>query len=49
MPGPQLDDPLAEPVVYYFVRPFDGYQLHFAQTYVPLDVAELLPHAVEPQ
>lgn len=42
-------DPLAEPVVYYFVHPFDGYELHFAQTYVPLDVAELIASAVEPQ
>ncbi len=37
------------PVVRYFVRPFDGYDLHFAQAYVPLAVAQLAPHAVEPQ
>ena len=43
------DDRDAEPTVRYFVRPFDGYDLHFAQTYVPLDIAELFPHAVEPQ
>lgn len=37
------------PSVSYFVRPFDGYDLHFAQTYVPLSVAGLAPHALEPQ
>jgi SNF2 family DNA or RNA helicase len=37
------------PAVSYFVRPFDGYDLHFAQTYVPLSVAGLAPHALEPQ
>ena len=41
--------PDGEPTVRYFVRPFDGYELHFAQTYVPLNVADLLPYAVEPQ
>ncbi len=42
-------DPAAEPTVSYFVRPFDHYELHFAQTYVPLDVADLAPYALEPQ
>jgi Domain of unknown function (DUF3883) len=37
------------PTVRYFLRPFDAYELHFAQTYVPLDVADLMPYAVEPQ
>jgi hypothetical protein len=35
--------------VRYFIRPFDAYELHFAQTYVPLNVADLEPYAVEPQ
>ncbi|MHB8464239.1 MAG: helicase-related protein [Acidimicrobiales bacterium] len=35
--------------VAYFIRPFDMYELHFAQTYVPLDVADLMTSAVEPQ
>lgn len=40
----------AEPVIVrYFIRPFDSYELHFAQTYVPLNVLELMPYAVEPQ
>jgi len=40
----------AEPTtVRYFIRPFDSYELHFAQTYVPLNVLELMPYAVEPQ
>jgi superfamily II DNA or RNA helicase len=38
-----------EPTVSYFVRPFDTYELHFAQTYVPLEVKNLIPFAVEPQ
>ncbi len=42
-------EPAGEPMVSYFVRPFDTYELHFAQTYVPLDVANLMPSAVEPQ
>jgi SNF2 family DNA or RNA helicase len=37
------------PTVRYFLRPFDAYELHFAQTYVPLDVADLMLRAVEPQ
>jgi SNF2 family DNA or RNA helicase len=35
--------------VQYLVRPFDSYDLHFAQTYVPLSVNALKDHAVEPQ
>ena len=41
-------EPDGEPTVSYFVRPFDTYELHFAQTFVPLKVADLAPHAVEP-
>ena len=43
------EDPEAEPIVSYFVRPFDGFDLHFAQTYLPMKVADLIPQAVEPQ
>jgi hypothetical protein len=43
------DEPDAEPTVSYFVRPFESYELHFAQTYVPLSIAQLMPSAVEPQ
>jgi hypothetical protein len=43
---PNVDE---EPTVHYYVQPFDGYELHFAQTYLPLKVADLLPYAVEPQ
>jgi hypothetical protein len=43
------NDPHEKPIVRYFVRPFDGYELHLAQTYVPLDVHDLAPFAVEPQ
>ncbi len=43
------NEPHGQPTVNYFIRPFDRYELHFAQTYVPLDVAELMPFAVEPQ
>lgn len=43
-------DPTAAPArVRYVIRPFDTYELHFAQTYVPLDVEALLEHSVEPQ
>jgi len=35
--------------VRYFIRPFDSYELHFAQTYVPLNVLDLMPYAVEPK
>jgi superfamily II DNA or RNA helicase len=38
-----------EPAVSYFLRPFDTYELHFAQAYVPLNVVDLMPYAVEPQ
>ena len=43
------DEPDGKPTVRYFIRPFDSYQLHFAQTYVPLDVDTIAPYAVEPQ
>jgi superfamily II DNA or RNA helicase len=43
------NEPDGEPTVRYLVRPFDTYELHFAQTYVPLDVADLMPISVEPQ
>ena len=43
------DEPHGTPEVRYYLRPFDGYELHLAQTYVPLDVNDLLPFAVEPQ
>ncbi len=43
------EEPDAEPIVSYFVRPFDGYDLHFAQTYLPMKVADLMPLAVEPE
>ncbi len=43
------DDSLGEPTVYYFLRPFESYDLHFAQTYVPLNVNEMITQAVEPQ
>ena len=42
-------EPDGIPIVNYFLRPFDTYELHFAQTYVPLDVNAIAPHAVEPQ
>ncbi len=37
------------PVVRYLLNPFDGYEPHFAQTYVPLKVADLKPYGVDPQ
>ena len=43
------EDPNAEPVVNYLLRPFDGYELHFAQTHLPLKVADLRIQAVAPQ
>ncbi len=43
------NEPEAEPTVAYFVKPFEAYELHFAQTYVPLNVIDLMPYAVEPQ
>jgi hypothetical protein len=42
-------DPEDAPSVRYLIRPFDTYELHFAQTYVPLAVKNLMPSAVEPQ
>jgi hypothetical protein len=36
------------PRVHYFLRPFDSYELHFAQTYLPLDVVAIAPHGQEP-
>ena len=42
-------EPAGRAVVSYFVRPFDTYELHFAQAYVPLNVVELMPYALEPQ
>ena len=42
-------EPDGSPAVRYFIRPFDTYELHFAQAYVPLNVADLMPFAVEPQ
>jgi superfamily II DNA or RNA helicase len=43
------NEPDGETAVCYYLRPFDTYELHFAQTFVPLNVAEMRPHAVEPQ
>jgi superfamily II DNA or RNA helicase len=43
------NEPGGAATVSYFIRPFDTYELHFAQTYVPLDVANLMPYAVKPQ
>ena len=43
------NEPEDEPRVSYFVRPFDTFEMHFAQTYVPLNVVELMPTALEPQ
>ncbi len=44
------DQPGLEPAtVRYLLRPFDAYDLHFAQTYVPLDIDTLVSRAVEPQ
>lgn len=37
------------PLVRYYLRPFDGYEPHFAQTYVPLKVVDLQPHGLDPQ
>ena len=42
-------EPDEEPQVKYLVRPFDGYQLHFAQTHLPLKLNDLLPTAGPPQ
>jgi len=35
--------------VRYFIKPFEGYEPHFAQTYVPLKVVDLAPHGLDPQ
>ena len=43
------NEPDAQPSIGYFVRPFDGYEPHFAQTYVALKVAELASHGLDPQ
>ena len=43
------DEPATALSVGYHVRPFENYEPHFAQTFVPLDVDQLAPHAVEPQ
>ena len=40
------EHPSTEPVVRYLLRPFDGYELHFAQTYLPLKVADVASKAV---
>ena len=42
------EEPGAEPEVRYLLRPFDGYELHFAQTHLPLKVADLMREAVPP-
>ena len=42
-------EPNGRSIVSYFIRPFDTYELHFAQAYVPLNIADLMPYAVEPQ
>ena len=42
------EDPEAEPEVHYLVEPFKNVTLHPAQTSIPLNVAELLPHACPP-
>ena len=42
-------EPDGEPTVRYLIRPFDTYELYFAQTYVPLNVNDLMPYAVEPK
>lgn len=43
------EDPGGEPEVRYLLRPFDGYELHFAQTHLPLKVADLENKAVNPR
>ena len=44
---PNEDDGV--PLVRYFLKPFNEYEPHFAQTYVPLKVADLAPHGLDPQ
>lgn len=41
-------DPNAEPVVHYLLEPFSATTMHFAQTKVPMNVANLLADAKEP-
>ena len=43
------DDPGAEPTVRYLIEPFADVRLHFAQTGVVLDVADLLEASVVPR
>ena len=43
------EDPAAQPKVRYLIRPFDGYDLHFAQTHLPLKVADLARIAEAPR
>lgn len=43
------EDSTAEPTVGYLIRPFDGFELHFAQTALPLKVADLKPKMVAAQ
>jgi SNF2 family DNA or RNA helicase len=43
------NEPDGEPEVFYFVRPFDNFEMYFAQTSLPVKVADMIPRAVEPQ
>ena len=43
------EDPDEEPKVGYLIRPFDGYDLHFAQASLPLKVTDLMTESVAPQ
>ena len=43
------EDPDEEPQVGYLIRPFDGYDLHFAQASLPLKVSDLMTESVDPQ
>ncbi len=43
------EDPEGEPKVSYLLKPFDGYDLHFAQASLPLKVSDLMTQAVNPQ
>lgn len=42
------NEPDAAPTVRYFLRPFDRFELHFAQTNLPLDIRTIAPHGLEP-
>ena len=42
------DDPGAKPAVHYLIDPFRDYTLHFAESKLTLDVAELLTGAGPP-